>query len=211
VRVTSTRARDEMLQHLRQLGIRDAHVLDAMAQVPREEFVRSSDREVAYGDHALPIGEGQTISQPYVVARMTELLDPRSTDRVLEVGTGSGYQAAVLGQLAADVVTVERHASLAEAARDLLARSGYRNVRVVHGDASLGYPAKAPYDRILVTAAAPKIDPALAAQLTPSGRLVAPVGDEEVQELVVHHANGREERHGAVRFVPLRGEAGFRS
>ncbi len=199
-----------MLQHLRRLGIRDLRVLDAMAHVPREEFVRSSDRELAYGDYALPIGEGQTISQPYVVARMTELLDPRSTDRVLEVGTGSGYQAAVLGQLAADVVTVERHASLAEAARDLLARSGYRNVRVVNDDASLGYAPKAPYDRILVTAAAPKIDPVLAAQLTPSGRLVAPVGDEDLQELVVHHANGREERHGAVRFVPLRGEAGFR-
>lgn len=200
-----------MLQQLRRFGIRDVRVLDAMAHVPREDFVHASDREVAYGDHALPIGEGQTISQPYVVARMTELLDPRSTDRVLEVGTGSGYQAAVLGQLAADVVTVERHASLADAARELLARAGYRNVRVVNDDASLGYPAKAPYDRILITAAAPRIDPALAAQLTPSGRLVAPVGDQEVQELVVHHANGREERHGAVRFVPLRGEAGFRS
>jgi protein-L-isoaspartate(D-aspartate) O-methyltransferase len=109
-----------MLRHLRRLGIRDARVLDAMAHVPREEFVRASDRDVAYGDHALPIGEGQTISQPYIVARMTELLDLRPTDRVLEVGTGSGYQAAVLGQLAADVVTVERHASLAQVARDLL-------------------------------------------------------------------------------------------
>jgi len=200
-----------MLAHLRRLGIRDARVLDAMAHVPREEFVRASDRDAAYGDHALPIGEGQTISQPYIVARMTELLDLRPTDRVLEVGTGSGYQAAVLGQLAAEVVTVERHASLAQVARDLLARSGYRNVRVVLDDASLGYPAKAPYDRILITAATPQIDPALSAQLTPAGRIVAPVGDEEMQELVVRHANGREERHGAVRFVPLRGEAGFRS
>jgi protein-L-isoaspartate(D-aspartate) O-methyltransferase len=199
-----------MLQQLRRLGIRDARVLDAMAHVPREEFVRASDREIAYGDHALPIDEGQTISQPYIVARMTELLDPRSTDRVLEVGTGSGYQAAVLGQLAAEVVTVERHSALARAAHDLLARLGYRNVRVVHDDASLGYPAKAPYDRILVTAATPQIDPALAAQLTPTGRIVAPVGDEEMQELVVRHANGREEHHGAVRFVPLRGAAGFR-
>jgi len=200
-----------MLAHLRRLGIRDARVLDAMAHVPREEFVRPSDRDAAYGDHALPIGEGQTISQPYIVARMTELLDLRPTDRVLEVGTGSGYQAAVLGQLAAEVVTVERHASLAQVARDLLARSGYRNVRVVHDDASLGYPAKAPYDRILITAATPQIDTALSAQLTPAGRIVAPVGDEEMQELLVRHANGREERHGAVRFVPLRGEAGFRS
>src|SRR4030081_3833157 len=140
-----------------------------MEPVPRDAFEEASDRDVAYGDHALPIGEGQTISQPYIVARMTELLDPRSTDRVLEVGTGSGYQAAGLGQLAADVVTVERHAALAEAARALLARLGYRNVRVVHDDASLGYPAKAPYDRILITAATPQIDPALAAQLTPAG------------------------------------------
>ena len=211
MRVSTQHARDDMLQQLRRLGIRDVRVFDAMAHVPREEFVRTSDREVAYGDHALAIGEGQTISQPYIVARMTELLDLRSTDRVLEVGTGSGYQAAVLGQLVADVVTVERHASLAQAARVLLARLGYRNVRVVHDDASLGYAAKAPYDRILVTAATPQIDPALGAQLTPAGRIVAPVGDEEVQELVVRHANGREERHGAVRFVPLRGEAGFRS
>jgi protein-L-isoaspartate(D-aspartate) O-methyltransferase len=211
VRVTLQHTRDDMLQHLRRLGIRDARVLDAMDHVPREEFVRAEDRSVAYGDHALPIGEGQAISQPYIVARMTELLELRLTDRVLEIGTGSGYQAAVVGQLAAEVVSVERHASLARASRDLLARLGYRNVRVINDDASLGYPAKAPYDRILVTAATPYIDPALAAQLTPAGRIVAPVGDEDVQELIVHHANGREERHGAVRFVPLRGEAGFRS
>jgi protein-L-isoaspartate(D-aspartate) O-methyltransferase len=208
VRVTASR--DDMLRHLRRLGIRDARVLDAMAHVPREEFVRDDDREVAYGDHALPIGEGQTISQPYVVARMTELLEPRAADRVLEVGTGSGYQAAVLGQLAGEVVSVERHAPLADAARGVLERLGYRNVRVVNDDASRGLPAKAPYDRILVTAATPQIDPALVAQLTPAGRIVAPVGDQEMQELVVHHANGREERHGAVRFVPLRGQAGFR-
>lgn len=200
-----------MLQQLRRLGIRDARVLDAMARVPREEFVREHDRDAAYGDHALPIDEGQTISQPYVVARMTELLDPRVTDRVLEIGTGSGYQAAVLGQLAGDVLSVERHASLALAAGELLERLGYRNIRVIHDDASLGHPARAPYDRILITAATPGIDPALAAQLTPAGRIVAPVGDEDLQELVVRHANGREERHGAVRFVPLRGAAGFRS
>ena len=209
VRVDNTRG--DMLEQLRRLGIHDARVLDAMAHVPREEFVRPEDRDVAYGDHALPIGEGQTISQPYIVARMTELLEPRLTDRVLEIGTGSGYQAAVLGQLAAEVVSVERHASLARSAGDLLAGLGYRNVRVINDDASLGHSAKAPYDRILVTAATPHIDPALAAQLTPAGRIVAPVGDEDLQELVVQHANGREERHGAVRFVPLRGAAGFRS
>ena len=209
VRVTITR--EDMVRHLRRLGIHDPRVLDAMARVPREEFVRDADRDVAYGDHALPIGEGQTISQPYVVARMTELLDVGPGDHALEVGTGSGYQAAVLGQLAKDVVSVERHRSLADGARALLARLGYDNVRVIHDDASVGYPAEAPYDRIIVTAATPAIDPAFALQLAPGGRLVAPVGDEEMQELVVRDSSGREERHGAVRFVPLRGRAGFGS
>ncbi len=208
-RVTVTR--DEMVRQLRRLGIRDPRVLEAMARVPREEFVRESDRDAAYGDHALPIADGQTISQPYVVARMTELLDVLPGQHVLEVGTGSGYQAAVLGELAKDVVSVERHRSLADAARERLARLGYENVHVLHDDASLGYPAEAPYDRIIVTAAAPSIDPVLSAQLAPGGRLVAPVGDEEMQELVVRDSRGREERHGAVRFVPLRGRAGFGS
>ena len=204
-----TAARVRMVrEQIESRGLRDPELLRAFSSVARHLFVETGS---PYADEALPLPAGQTISQPYIVARMTELLDLRSTDRVLEVGTGSGYQAAVLGQIVADVVTVERHASLAQAARVLLARLGYRNVRVVHDDASLGYAAKAPYDRILVTAATPQIDPALGAQLTPAGRIVAPVGDEEVQELVVRHANGREERHGAVRFVPLRGEAGFRS
>lgn len=208
MRVSGTR--EDMVQQLERLGIRDARVLDAMARVPREEFVQDAQREIAFGDHALPIGEGQTISQPYVVARMSELLDVRPTHHVLEVGSGSGYQAAVLSLLAGDVVTVERHASLAADARDRLARLGYTNVRVVHQDASLGYLPAAPYDRIMVTAASPHIDAALDAQLRPLGRIVAPVGDEELQELVVHRAGGPDERHGAVRFVPLRGEAGFR-
>lgn len=198
-----------MVAQLRHLGIRDDRVLAAMGRVPREEFVRPSDREVAYGDHALPIGEGQTISQPYVVARMSELLEVGPTDRVLEVGTGSGYQAAVLGELAYDVVSVERHRPLADAARERLARLGYANVRVIDADGSLGYPVGAPYDRVLVTAASPAIAPALEAQLAPAGRIVAPVGDEEMQELVVRDASGRERRHGAVRFVPLRGRGGF--
>ncbi len=198
-----------MVRQLEHLGIRDRRVLDAMARVPREEFVRDEDRIVAYGDHALPIDEGQTISQPYVVARMTELLDVDDRHHVLEVGTGSGYQAAVLGELARDVVSVERHQALADAARRRLERLGYANVRVIHDDASLGRPEDAPYDRIIVTAAAPAIDPALAAQLAGDGRLVAPVGDARLQELVVRDARGREQRHGAVRFVPLRGRGGF--
>ena len=199
-----------MLQLLERFGIRDRRVLDAMARVPREEFVSPADREIAYGDHALPIGEGQTISQPYVVARMTELLATEPDQRVLEVGTGSGYQAAVLAGLVREVISIERHASLADAARDRLERLGYANVRVIQADASLGYPPEAPYDGILITAATPAIDPALAQQLTAGGRIVAPIGDLDLQELVVRDARGNEQRHGAVRFVPLRGEAGFR-
>ena len=199
-----------MLRLLERFGIRDRRVLDAMARVPREEFVSPADREIAYGDHALSIGEGQTISQPYVVARMTELLATEPEHRVLEVGTGSGYQAAVLGELVREVISIERHASLADTARDRLSRLGYPNVRVIHADASLGYPLEAPYDRILITAATPAIDPALEHQLTADGRIVAPVGDLDLQELVVRDARGSEQRHGAVKFVPLRGEAGFR-
>jgi protein-L-isoaspartate(D-aspartate) O-methyltransferase len=199
-----------MLRVLERFGIRDRRVLEAMARVPREEFVAPADRDAAYGDHALSIAEGQTISQPYVVARMTELLATRPEHRVLEVGTGSGYQAAVLAELVREVISIERHATLADAARERLQRLGYRNVRVIHADASLGYPAEAPYDRILVTAATPAIDPALARQLTADGLIVAPVGDLDLQELVVRDARGSEERHGPVRFVPLRGQAGFR-
>jgi len=199
-----------MLSLLERFGIRDRHVLDAMARVPRDEFVSPADREIAYGDHALPIGEGQTISQPYVVARMTELLATESDQRILEVGTGSGYQAAVLAELVREVISIERHASLADAARDRLERLGHVNIRVIQADASLGYPPEAPYDRILITAATPAIDPALAQQLTAGGRIVAPIGDLDLQELVVRDARGHEQRHGAVRFVPLRGEAGFR-
>ena len=199
-----------MLHLLERFGIRDRRVLEAMARVPREEFVAPTDRDVAYGDHALPIGEGQTISQPYVVARMTELVATRPEHKVLEVGTGSGYQAAVLAELVREVISIERHAALADAARDRLERLGYRNVRVIHADASLGYPPEAPYDRILITAATPRLDPALAQQLTPDGLIVAPIGDLDLQELVVRDARGREERHGPVRFVPLRGQAGFR-
>lgn len=200
-----------MIEQLRRYGIRDERVLAAMGRVPREEFVREADREIAYTDHALPIGEGQTISQPYVVARMTELLAPAPEDRVLEIGTGSGYQAAVLAELAGSVITVERHAPLATHAAAVIDRLGYRNVRVHHGDASAGWTEDAPYDGILMTAAAPGVDPALLAQLTRSGRLVAPIGDEEMQELTVFDAAGRRHEHGAVRFVPLRGRAGFRT
>ncbi len=203
--------RDDMVRQLRALGIADEGVLVAMGRVPREEFVRLQDREAAYGDHALAIDEGQTISQPYIVARMTELLRVEPEHRILEVGTGSGYQAAVLGELVSQVVTVERHRALADGARARLARLGCRNVRVVHDDASQGYAPDAPYDRIVITAAAPAIDGALLAQLAPNGRVVAPVGGKDAQELVTVDAAGHLRRHGAVRFVPLRGRAGFGS
>ena len=198
-----------MIADLRQMGITDEKVLAAMAKVPRELFVRPEDRDVAYGDHALGIAEGQTISQPYVVARMTELLDVARSHHVLEVGTGSGYQAAVLAELARDVVTVERHALLADQASVLLAELGYENVRVIAGDASIGYPPDAPYDRILVTAASPGIAPEIVRQCAADGLIVAPVGDQEMQHLVVRYPDGRETLHGAVKFVPLRGRAGF--
>ena len=198
-----------MVADLRRMGIKDERVLAAMAKIPRERFVRESDLDVAYGDHALGIAEGQTISQPYVVARMTELLQVESAHHVLEVGTGSGYQAAVLAEVAGDVVTVERHAPLADRASVLLVELGYENVKVAAGDASLGYPADAPYDRILVTAASPGIAPELIRQCAPDGLVVAPVGDQEMQHLIVRHPDGRETRHGAVKFVPLLGRAGF--
>jgi protein-L-isoaspartate(D-aspartate) O-methyltransferase len=202
--------RDLMIRDLRQMGIRDERVLAAMAKVPRERFVRDEDQDVAYGDHALGIPEGQTISQPFVVARMTELLRVDPMHHVLEVGTGSGYQAAVLAELSHDVVTVEWHAALADRATAVLAELGYENVKVVAGDASIGYPPDAPYDRILVTAASPGIAPELVRQSGPDGLIVAPVGDQDMQHLVVRYPDGRETRHGAVKFVPLRGRAGFR-
>lgn len=202
--------RRDLVRHLERNGIRDVLVLSALSEIPRERFVPDHLASEAYVDRALPIGEGQTVSQPWVVARMTELLEAGPEHRVLEVGTGSGYQAAVLAKIVKEVVSVERHAPLAERASPLLRELGLDNVKVVTGDASAGYAAGAPYDRIIVTAASPGIHPDLAAQLAPGGRIVAPVGTERVQELVVRHADGREERHGGVQFVPLLGRAGFR-
>ncbi|MGH2378917.1 MAG: protein-L-isoaspartate(D-aspartate) O-methyltransferase [Candidatus Limnocylindria bacterium] len=202
--------RRALIRSLERNGIRDAAVLTAMSEVPRERFVPDDLAAEAYVDRALPIGEGQTVSQPWVVARMTELLEAEPEHRVLEVGTGSGYQAAVLAKIVREVVSVERHAPLAERASRVLGGLGLGNVQVVTGDASAGYAAGAPYDRIIVTAASPGIHADLAAQLAPGGRIVAPVGSERAQELVVRHKDGREDRHGGVQFVPLLGRAGFR-
>jgi protein-L-isoaspartate(D-aspartate) O-methyltransferase len=169
---------------LRKRGISSPRVLEAMAAVPRHQFVPEEFRGHAYADKPLPIGEGQTISQPYMVAAMTEALELTGSERVLEIGTGSGYQAAVLSLLVDQVLTVENHTSLALAAQERLTHLGYANVHVHNGDGSAGFPDAAPYDTILVTAGAPEIPQVFARQLREGGRVVIPVGDRDNQELV---------------------------
>jgi protein-L-isoaspartate(D-aspartate) O-methyltransferase len=210
----SGKARATMVaEQLRRRGIADRRVLDAMARVPRELFVPNAPK-AAYDDRALPIEAGQTISQPYIVARMTELLAVEPGDRVLEIGTGSGYQAAILATLGAGVVSIERHARLARAAVERLRAAGIHGVEVRVGDGSAGDPAGAPWDGIIVTAAAPRIPEALREQLAVGARLVIPVGPRYEQELVLVERRSptdwREWSDGAVVFVPLVGEAGFR-
>jgi protein-L-isoaspartate(D-aspartate) O-methyltransferase len=199
--------RMEFLLGLRRRGIGDAAVLRAMEEVPREHFVEAKRREDAYADQALPIACGQTISQPYVVAYMTEQLGVEKTDRVLEIGTGSGYQAAVLSRLAREVVSVERYRTLAETARARLKALGYDNVEVIVGDGLLGAPDRAPFDRIMVTAAAEKIPKELLAQLKEGGVMVLPLGPHRGAQSIVRlvkRKNGVDrEDLIAVRFVPL--------
>jgi protein-L-isoaspartate(D-aspartate) O-methyltransferase len=176
--------RHRMVQHqLRGRGIADERVLAAMEETPRHSFMPEHLRNRAYEDEPLPIGLGQTISQPYMVARMTELLRLQGTETVLEIGTGSGYQAAVLSRLAKQIWTIERHPELARRAEEALKSLGYDNVRVVIGDGSLGLPEQAPFDAIVVTAAAPTTPRALCAQLKPGGRMVIPVSAGYVQDL----------------------------
>jgi protein-L-isoaspartate(D-aspartate) O-methyltransferase len=204
--------RQRLIAQLRREGIRDERVLDAIRAVPREAFVPDEYREQAYDNIPLPIGAGQTISQPLVVALMTQALSLRGDERVLEVGTGSGYQAAVLSRLAARILSVERLPALAERARRTLDRLGCRNVEIHVSNGSLGWPAAAPYDGIIVTAAAPAVPTPLVEQLADSGRLVVPVGTRAAQELVVVTRRGtatETRRLGPVRFVPLVGEAGW--
>ena len=199
---------------LRRRGIRDERLLAAMGRVPRHEFVGPRQQE-AYADHPVVIGEEQTTSQPYIIAAMLQAAEISGHDRVLEIGAGSGYQTALLAELAAQVFAVERHASLAEHAQETLARLGYSNVKLVTGDGSLGYPAGAPYDAIVVSCAAPGIPPALIAQLAPHGRLVIPVGPREQQalELVRKLPDGATTVHvlEGCCFVPLIGEQGFQA
>lgn len=199
-------------EQLRGRGIHSESVLEVMGELPRELFLPPEQRNQAYRDQAVPLPEGQTISQPYMVAIMTEALDLESTDRVLEVGTGSGYQAAVLSRLATEVLTVERLPSLAARAESTLKELGCDNVRILVGDGTLGWPEEAPFDAILVTAGAPAVPESLKRQLTEEGRLVAPVGDRYLQELVrVTRHGSRFETEGllACRFVPLVGREGW--
>jgi protein-L-isoaspartate(D-aspartate) O-methyltransferase len=199
-------------RQLRGRDIQDERVLEAMARVPRELFVPESQRRRAYADAALPIGHGQTISQPYMVARIAEALALRPGERVLDVGTGSGYQAAVLAELGVDVVTIERIPELAENARASLRAAGYDRIDVRVGDGTLGVPVLAPFDAVAVGAAAPAFPQTLYEQLRPRGRLVVPVGGERVQrlEVIVRSPEGPAVVHSVpCRFVPLLGEEGF--
>jgi protein-L-isoaspartate(D-aspartate) O-methyltransferase len=209
----NARRRDDMLtQQLIKRGIRDARVLQAMRDVPRHHFVPAQQRSMAYEDMPLPIGHAQTISQPLMVGMMTEALRLQGHERVLEIGTGSGYQAAILSRLASVVFSIERIAELAVQARITLAMRGIMNVHILVGDGSMGLPEHGPYDAIVVTAAAPKIPPALVEQLAPGGRLVIPVGDRHEQTLMrvtASDSGPKIEALGGCRFVPLIGQQGW--
>ena len=209
-------AREAMVRgQIEARGVRDERVLEAMRRVPRHLFIPEADPADAYRDEARATDLGQTISQPYVVARMSELLEvePRVGGMsVLEIGAGSGYAAAVLSAMGARVVSVERHPELAERARAAVARAGVEGVEVVVGDGTLGWPSDAPYDRIIVTAAAPSLPPELREQLTDPGRIVIPIGTRDTQSMLVFRLeDGRwhEDRDFTCRFVPLVGEAGW--
>lgn len=203
---------DQLLRELREHGIGDERVLAALRKVPREQFVADEHRGLAYRNAPLPIGEGQTISQPFVVALMLQELGLQGGEQALEVGTGSGYQTALLAELARSVISVERHASLADEARERLTRLGYRNVRIHTANGTLGWPAAAPYEAIIVSAGAPEVPNELLEQLANGGRLILPVGSLVSQRLLLTTRRGERFEHddrGAVRFVPLVGRDGW--
>jgi protein-L-isoaspartate(D-aspartate) O-methyltransferase len=209
------RARAEMVEHqIARRGVRDPLALEAMARVPREAFVLPGWEEEAYEDQPLPIGDRQTISQPYIVAYMIEAAGLRPGDRTLEIGTGSGYAAAVMATIAARVYTIERHAGLAETARQRLRELGFDNVEIRHGDGTLGWPEAQPFEAIIVTAGGPKVPTELREQLAVGGRLVIPVGESLHRQSLVRvvregPTHYREEDLADVAFVPLIGEAGW--
>jgi len=206
--------REEMVRwQIEARGVKNPRVLQAMRSVPRHLFVPEPFAREAYQDYPLPIGHDQTISQPYIVAVMTELLSPEKGDSILEIGTGSGYQAAILVACGATVISIERISTVADLAEENLARAGIRDVLVLCQDGTKGYPDRAPYNGILITAGAPRIPEPLLEELADGGRLVAPVGDRDIQELVRVTRNKDEyhtERFGAVRFVPLIGHYGWK-
>jgi protein-L-isoaspartate(D-aspartate) O-methyltransferase len=206
--------RERLVEQVRRKGIRDPAVLDAMGRVRREAFVPPELREVAYRDSALPIGCEQTISQPFIVALMAAALELKPHERVLEIGTGSGYAAALLATIAKEVYTVERHPDLAEAARRRLEEQGFDNVHVLHADGTRGWPEYAPFDGISVAAGGPKPPRPLLDQLGIGGRLVIPVGERDVHQVLVRIRKHGEDEYeqedlGNVRFVPLVGAAGW--
>jgi protein-L-isoaspartate(D-aspartate) O-methyltransferase len=193
-------------------GIRNPRVLAAMQEIPRHIFIPPPYDQSAYDDNPLPIGSGQTISQPYIVALMTELLRPEPSDNVLEIGAGSGYQSAILSRLVQRLTTMERIQAVAILARSNLKTAGIQNVEVIDGDGTQGYLQNAPYNGIMVTAATPEIPKTLTDQLADGGRLVAPVGGRDIQELVTLEKQGDRmipKYHGGVRFVPLIGRHGW--
>src|SRR5215216_1016704 len=207
--------RDRMVDiQIARRGVQDRHVFEAMRRVPREAFVGEGLEEFAYEDAPLPIEEGQTISQPYIVALMTEAAEVKPGDRVLDVGTGSGYAAAVLSRIAGQVYTIERHRRLAETATRRFKQLGYRNIEVRHGDGTLGWPEAAPFDAIIVAAGGPEIPEALRRQLKVGGRLVIPIGALGREQRLVKVERDREDAYheedlGPVLFVPLVGEHGW--
>ncbi|HYU61364.1 MAG TPA: protein-L-isoaspartate(D-aspartate) O-methyltransferase [Solirubrobacterales bacterium] len=207
-------------RQLRRRGITDERVLEAMGEVPRERFVPEPERRGAYNDSALPIGHGQTISQPWIVAAIAEALALEGDERVLEIGAGSGYSAAVVARLAREVIAIERLEPLATAAREVLAELGIKNVRIVVADGTGGWPDEAPYEGIAVHATAPAVPPSLVSQLAPGGRLVIPIASDGADILTVYTRTGDEvdpesgagleaRSLGACRFVPLIGREGF--
>jgi protein-L-isoaspartate(D-aspartate) O-methyltransferase len=212
----SSAEREAMVErHLRRRGIAEPHIVDAFLSVPREEFVSPANAHLAYGDHPLPIEAGQTISQPYIVALMIQAAAIKPGDKVLEVGAGSGYAAAIMSRIADKVIGIERQHELVEVASERLRRLGYDNVEIVESDGTKGWPDEAPYDAILAAASGSHVPQGLIAQLAPGGRLVMPIGSPGwAQELVkvTKHEDGvlKQENLGGVRFVPLIGEEGWR-